>query len=97
MQILKAQKTGKNTQLELGLNRYKVFEVLHKIMKQLRNSNRPHQAQYEWKGWIRKIDMFMSHPDQHCIICTNFDVTLDLFAMEKDNSSVENHAVPFLS
>ena len=87
-------KNGKqNTQLELGSNRYKVCEVLHKVMKQLRNANRPHQAQYEWKGWMRKIDMLMSHPYQHRIICTNFGATLDLFAMEKDNSSVNNHAV----
>ena len=87
-------KTGKqNTQLELGSNRHKVCKVLHKIMKQLRDANRPHQAQYEWKGWMRKIDMLMSHPDQHCIICTNFGATLDLFEMEKDNYSVDNHAI----
>ena len=87
-------KNGKqNTQLELGSNRYKVFEVLHKIMKQLRDRNRERQAQYEWKGWTRNIDMLMSHPDKHFVIYTNFDATLDCFAKEKDNSSVDNHAV----
>ena len=35
----------------------------------------------------------MSNPDVSCVICTNFGATLDLHACEKDNSSVDNHAV----
>jgi hypothetical protein len=56
--------------------------------------NRKHQAQYEWRDLMRKIDLTMSdHPNNTCVICTDFGTTLDLGASEKDNSSVNNHAV----
>ena len=42
---------------------------------------------------MRKIDLTMSDPNNTCVICTDFGVTLDLGASEKDNSSVNNHAV----
>lgn len=35
----------------------------------------------------------MSGPNLHCMICTDFDVTLDSSITEKNNSSVDNHAV----
>ena len=35
----------------------------------------------------------MSDPDWCQIICTSFDAILDLCAAEKDNSSINNHAV----
>eukprot|EP00957_Ditylum_brightwellii_P192632 14667088-Ditylum_brightwellii.AAC.1 len=36
--------------------------------------------------------MTMSNAEKHHALCTNFGSTLDLFASEKDNSSVDNHA-----
>ena len=35
----------------------------------------------------------MSDADKHRVICTDFGATLDLCASEKDNCSVDNHAV----
>ena len=35
----------------------------------------------------------MSHTYRHCVLFTDFGTTLDLQAAEKDNSSVNNHAV----
>jgi hypothetical protein len=81
-----------NTQLELGTSKLKVEDVVVKLMQQL-NICRIHQAKYEWSNVIRKIDMTLSHPDRHRIICTDFGATLDLGAIEKDNCSVNNHAV----
>ena len=54
---------------------------------------RMHMAQYEWRNLMRKIDHTMSDRDKHRVICTGFGATLDLSAAEKDNSSVDNHAV----
>ena len=86
-------KNGKqNTQLELGQRRYKVREIISKMVTKL-NQCRLHQAEYEWRGWMKKIDFVMSNSDHHRVICTDFGATLDLFASEKDNSSVNNHAV----
>ena len=80
-----------NTQLELGLSKCAVKDVVIKLVKSL-GINRLHQAEYEWRNWMRKIDLTNSHPDIHRIIYTNFGATLDLSAIEKDNCSVNNHA-----
>ena len=40
-----------------------------------------------------KIDFVMPNPDTHQVLCIDFEATLHLFASEKDNSSVEIHAV----
>ena len=85
--------TGRqNMQLEVQSRRYEVSEVLKKLEDALAIS-RKHQGEYEWKGWMRKIDMEMCNPDKHRVICTDFGATLDLSAAEKDNCSVNNHAV----
>ena len=42
---------------------------------------------------MKNIDLVMSKPDTHRVLCTDFGATPDLFASEKDNSSVNNHAV----
>ena len=42
---------------------------------------------------MRQIDMQMINHDKHHIICTDFGATLDLAVAEKDNCSVDNHAV----
>ena len=39
------------------------------------------------------IDLTMSNPNKHRIICTGFGATLDLGAAEKGNGSVDNHSV----
>jgi hypothetical protein len=54
---------------------------------------RLHQAKYEWKNLVRKIDIIMSDPGTTRIYCTDFGATLDLMSSEKDNSSVNNHTV----
>lgn len=86
-------KQGKqNTQLELGNTVLPVREVVSRLITKL-NVLRQHQAQYEWRNHMRKLDLVMGDPDVHRAICTDFGATLDLGAMEKDNSSVNNHAV----
>ena len=42
---------------------------------------------------MRSRDLIISHSDLHRLIFTNFGATLDIIAVEKDNSSVNNHAV----
>jgi hypothetical protein len=42
---------------------------------------------------MRSIDLIMSDPNIHRVICTDFGATLDLMAAEKDNCSINNHAV----
>ena len=54
---------------------------------------RLHQAHYEWRDTTLKVDLTMSDPNKHRIFCTDFGVTLDLMGAEKDNSSLNNHAV----
>ena len=39
------------------------------------------------------IDLTMSNPNKHRVICTDFGATLDLGAVEKGNCSVDNHSV----
>ena len=86
-------KNGKqNTQLELGMKQLPVKDVVKKLEASL-DICRMHMAQYEWRNLMRKIDHTMSDRDKHRVICTDFGATLDLSAAEKDNSSVDNHAV----
>ena len=42
---------------------------------------------------MRKIDLTMGDPNKHRVFCTDFGATLDLMGAEKDNSSVNNHAI----
>ena len=42
---------------------------------------------------MHKIDTLMLNKNLHRLIMTDFGATLDLSASEKDNSSVDNHAV----
>ena len=55
-----------------------------------------HVAQYEWRNKMIHRDHTMPNSDMHCVIFTDFGETLDLIATEKDNSSVNNHAVIFI-
>ena len=86
-------KKGKqNTQLELGLQKVAVRDVVDRLRDALVVC-RIHMAQYEWRDTMRKIDTIMSDKNLHRCIMTDFGATLDLSAAEKDNSSVDNHAV----
>jgi hypothetical protein len=86
-------KAGKaNFQLELGLTRYPVKVVVLKLIDAIIVC-RTHQSNYEWKNIMRKIDLLMSDGNTTRIICCDFGATLDLMSAEKDNSSVNNHAV----
>ena len=86
-------KKGKqNTQLELGLQKVAVKDVVDRLRDALVVC-RLHMSQYEWRNTMRKIDTIMSDRNLHRVIMTDFGATLDLSAAEKDNSSVDNHAV----
>ena len=52
-----------------------------------------HQAEYRWHNHMRQLDLTMREPNTTQIICTDFGATLDLGAVEKDNCSVDNHAI----
>ena len=69
-----------------------VKEVVQKLTLQL-NTMRVHIAQYEWRNQMIRRDHTMSNSDMHCILFTDFGATLDLMAVEKENSSVNNYAV----
>jgi hypothetical protein len=87
------KKDGKvNTQLELTRTQLPVEEVMVKLLAQL-VIYRSHVGRYRWINHCRKLDYIMSDPDRFRIICTDFGATLDLCAAEKDNSSVNSHAV----
>ena len=81
-----------NTQLEVQNRQCKVKDVIDKLVASLDVCCK-HQTQYEWKNWMRRLDMEMSSADTHRVICTDFGATLDLSAAKKDNCSVDNHAV----
>ena len=86
-------KKGKqNTQLELGLQKVAVKDVVDRLRDALVVC-RIHMAQYQWRDTMRKIDTIMSDKNLHRCIMTDFGATLDLSAAEKDNSSVDSHAV----
>ena len=82
----------RQTQLELSCTKLAVKDVLKKMIVQL-GICRLHVGQYQWINHARKPNLVMSNPDVSCVICTDFGATLDLHASEKDNSSVDNHAV----
>ena len=66
--IRQGARNGKqNTQLEVQNRRYKVNKVIKKLEDSLQICQK-HQAAYEWKTWMRQIDVQMSNPDKHCII-----------------------------
>lgn len=88
----KETKQGKNTQLELGIPILPVNETMNKMKAQL-EIFKLHQEEYKQLNHARKIDLTMSNPDTKRVICTEFGATLDLGAVEKDNCSVENHAI----
>ena len=54
---------------------------------------REYMVLYEWKSLMKTIDHVMSNTSLHCLIRTDFRATVDLSAAEKENSSVDNHAV----
>jgi len=81
-----------NTQLELSRTIVPVNEAMDKMMKQLVTCIQ-HVGEYRWRNHIKKLDLTMSNPLHTRVICTDFGATLDLSAIEKDNSSVDNHAV----
>ena len=86
-------KGGKqNTQLELSLSILPVNEVMKKLQSQLVTC-KLHQAEYRWHNHMRQLDLTMSDPNTTRVICTDFGATLDLGAVEKDNCSVDNHAI----
>ena len=81
-----------NTQLELSLGKLPVNIVMKKLMDQLVIC-RKHVGEMRWINFTRKLDLTMSNPEVCRVICTDFGATLDLHASEKDNSSIDNHAV----
>ena len=85
MQIIKVKnKQGKqNTQLALGNTVLPVREVVSQLITKL-NVFRQHQAQFEWRNHMRKLDLIMRDLNTHRAICPDFGATLDLCAMEKD-------------
>jgi len=87
-----AKKGKQNTQLEIGHSRQPVKDILQKMAAKLEVA-RLHQAHYEWRDTMRKIDLTMSDPNKHRIFCTDFGATLDLMGAEIDKSSVNNHAI----
>lgn len=80
-----------NAPLQLGHSRLPVKDISSETVAKLEVA-RLHQAHYEWRDTMRKIDLTMSYPNKHRIFCTDFGATLDLMGAEKDNSSVNNHA-----
>ena len=94
-QVVNKKIDKKYTQLELGVSNLPVGEVVKKLITKL-NIVREHQAKYEWRNQMLRVDLIISNDDFHCIIFIDFDATLDLMAVEKDNSSVNNHAVIFI-
>jgi hypothetical protein len=86
------KKGRQNTQLELGMRKQKVSEVVSKFKHQLVQTIK-HMCEHKWKSHCLKLDMTMSNPLTSRVFCTDFGATLDLSAIEKDNSSVNSHAV----
>jgi len=69
-----------------------VGDVVKKLVSQL-NICREHWYKYKWRNQMRNVDLIMSYPDLHWLLITYFGATLYLMATEKDNLSVNNHAV----
>ena len=89
-------KKGKqNTQLELGIQKVTVKDVVDRLRDALVVCF-IHMAQYEWQNTMRKIDEVMSNQNLHQVIMTYFGTILYLSAAEKYNISADNHAVIFI-
>ena len=69
-----------------------VNEVVKKLQEQLEIC-KLHQAEYRWRNHMRHLDLTVSDRRTTRTICADFGATLDLGAVEKDNCSVDNHAV----
>ena len=52
-----------------------------------------HIGSYKWSNYARILDTIISNPNTTRVFCTDFGVTLDLCAAEKDNDSINNHDV----
>ena len=87
-----AKSDRQNTQLELGMTKLAVKDVIRKLRVSL-NKCCEYMAQYEWRNSMRTIDHAMSKIDLHRVICTDFGATLDLSVAEKYHSSVDNNVV----
>ena len=81
-----------NKQFELSNVNLPVCDVVSCLINSLAKT-RFHMAKYEWHNLMRKIDLLHSDPFLTMVFCTDFAATLDLGASEKDNCSVNNHAV----
>ena len=81
-----------NKQLELSSVNLPVRDVVSRLIESM-TTTRVHMAKYEWHNLMRKIDLLNSDPSVTMVFCTDFAATLDLGASEKDNCSVNNHAV----
>ena len=93
MKIDKVKQKGKqNTQLELGGSKLSAREVVAHLISRL-ISCRELYVQYQCRNQMSKVDMSMDDTNLHCTICTYFDATLNLVSAEKDNCSVDTHAV----
>ena len=89
----KVKKNGKpNTQLELGHRRHAVSVVVLKLIEQLQKC-RVHVAGGQWKYTMGRRSVTMSDANLRRVFHTDFGAVLDLMAAEKDNCSVNNHAV----
>ena len=85
-------KNGKQrTQLELSRAILPVCIIVAKFIEQLEIC-RLHQVEYKWINYARVLDFIMSPPTS-LVLATDFGATLNLCAAEKDNCSVDNHAV----
>ena len=97
LEWIEAERQGKkdgtqNTQLELGRVKLPVCEVVSRLITSL-EVNRLHVTESRWRDLMLRIDLTMSNPNKHRVICTDFGATLDLGSSEKGNCSVDNHSV----
>ena len=90
-----APRPGEKPQLELGIFENSLSETLSKLENKLKIAIN-HQAHLHWKAHVLKLDVECSKPATTLTICTDFGATLDLFAREKYNYSVNNHAVVYV-
>ena len=80
-------------QLDVGHSPLPVKEIIRKMESHL-EIYWQHQAKYEkQRNLMQKIDNTNGNANLHIIIITDFGATMDLFAKEKNNSSINNYAV----
>ena len=63
-----------------------------KIAKKLEVA-RLHQAHYEWRNAMQKVDLTTSDLNKHRVFITDFGATFGLTGTEEDNSSANGHAI----